>query len=59
MSESTEPLGMTDHVGELAELCALGALEPRQRADVDAHAAGCERCTRALGEAERGDCSTR
>ncbi|MGP6156015.1 MAG: RskA family anti-sigma factor [Vulcanimicrobiaceae bacterium] len=42
----------TDHIGELAELYALGALEPQERADIDAHAASCPRCARALGEAE-------
>jgi hypothetical protein len=40
------------HLGELAELYALGALEPLERAQVDAHAAGCAVCTRALGAAE-------
>ena len=40
------------HLGELAELYALGALEPLARAQVDAHAAGCAACTRALGVAE-------
>ena len=53
MSESMDQPRATDHIGELAELYALGVLEPQERADVDAHAAGCERCTRALGEAER------
>jgi hypothetical protein len=40
------------HLGELAELYALGALEPLEREQVDAHAAGCAACTRALGVAE-------
>jgi len=40
------------HLGELAELYALGALEPLERAQVDAHAAGCAACMRALGVAE-------
>jgi hypothetical protein len=52
MSELMDQPRATDHIGELAELYALGVLEPQERADVDAHAAGCERCTRALGEAE-------
>jgi len=40
------------HLGELAELYALGALEPLERARVDAHAADCPACARALGAAE-------
>jgi hypothetical protein len=40
------------HLGELAELHALGALEPQERARVEMHVAACARCARALGEAE-------
>jgi hypothetical protein len=43
---------MSEHVGELAELYALGVLEPAEAAQVDAHAAGCASCLRRLGEAE-------
>jgi hypothetical protein len=43
---------MSEHIGELAELYALGALEPAEAAQVDAHAAGCASCLRRLGEAE-------
>jgi hypothetical protein len=40
------------HVAEMAELYALGALDPQERAHVDAHVATCAACERALGEAE-------
>jgi len=40
------------HLGELAELYALGALEPHERAQVEAHVASCANCARALGAAE-------
>jgi hypothetical protein len=40
------------HLGELAELYALGALEPHERVQVDVHAVGCPACARALGAAE-------
>jgi hypothetical protein len=40
------------HLGELAELYALGALEPLERTQVEAHAAQCATCTRALAAAE-------
>ncbi len=40
------------HLGELAELYALGMLEPLERAQVEDHAAQCTTCTRALGVAE-------
>jgi hypothetical protein len=40
-----------DHVGEMAELYALGALEPNERAEVEAHVAACAACSRALGAA--------
>jgi hypothetical protein len=40
------------HLGELAELYALGALEPHERTQVDAHVADCAACARALGAAE-------
>ncbi len=45
--------GMHDaHVTESAELYALGLLDAREVADIDAHAATCAPCLRALGEAE-------
>ena len=40
------------HLGETAELYALGTLEADERAQVDAHVATCARCARALGDAE-------
>ena len=40
------------HLGELAELYALGALEPQERAQVEVHIANCANCARALGAAE-------
>lgn len=44
---------MTDvHIGERAELYALGLLDLEESAEVDAHAAYCPQCLRQLGEAE-------
>jgi hypothetical protein len=43
---------MAVHLDELIELYALGALDQAERARVDAHAATCSACTRALGAAE-------
>ncbi|MBV8147747.1 MAG: zf-HC2 domain-containing protein, partial [Candidatus Eremiobacteraeota bacterium] len=40
------------HVGEEAELYALGMLDDRQRAAVEAHLAECTACSRRVGEAE-------
>jgi hypothetical protein len=40
------------HVTELAELYALGTLDERERALVDAHVRGCDACAARLGEAE-------
>jgi len=40
------------HVGDDAELYALGLLEHERRAEVAAHAASCDACLRRLGEAE-------
>jgi hypothetical protein len=40
------------HVGEAAELYALGALDAREQAEVEAHIAGCAECLRRVGEAE-------
>jgi hypothetical protein len=40
------------HVGENAELYAVGALDEAERAAVDAHIAGCAECLRRVGEAE-------
>lgn len=41
-----------DHVIDLAELYALGALSDRDRAAVDAHLRSCAECARAIGAAE-------
>jgi len=43
---------MSAHLGDDAELYALGLLEPERRAEIDAHVAGCADCVRLLGEAE-------
>lgn len=51
-ARNDDDAGIGDHPGELAELHALGALEPHERAQVEAHVAGCASCARALGEAE-------
>ena len=40
-----------DHLDEMAELYALGALEPSEGAAVEAHVAGCASCARALAVA--------
>lgn len=40
------------HIGEAAELYAVGALTEEERSMVDAHAAHCAACLRRLGEAE-------
>jgi anti-sigma factor RsiW len=41
-----------DHVGENAELYALGELDELEAARVEHHARTCDECTRRLGEAE-------
>lgn len=41
-----------EHIGESAELYAVGALEPAERDVVDAHIAHCPECLRRVGEAE-------
>jgi len=41
-----------EHVGENAELYALGALDDFTRTAIDRHGAGCLECTRLLGSAE-------
>jgi hypothetical protein len=41
-----------DHVGENAELYALGALDPQERANLERHLANCLSCTREVGQAE-------
>jgi anti-sigma-K factor RskA len=41
-----------DHVGENAELYALGLLDTPEAAAVDAHVRNCTACARRLGEAE-------
>lgn len=43
---------MNDHIGEDAELFALGMLDESERARVEAHAAACAACSQRLGEAE-------
>lgn len=40
------------HIGDDAELYAIGVLTSQERESVDAHVAGCLSCLRALGEAE-------
>ncbi|HEY6485071.1 MAG TPA: zf-HC2 domain-containing protein [Candidatus Cybelea sp.] len=40
------------HVGQAAELYALGALDEREQAELEAHIAGCAACLRRVGEAE-------
>jgi hypothetical protein len=41
-----------DHIGELAELYALGDLTAAERERVDMHARDCAQCAQRLGEAE-------
>lgn len=41
-----------EHIGESAELYAIGALDPAERAEVDGHIAHCAQCLRRVGEAE-------
>lgn len=41
-----------NHIGESAELYAIGALDPAERAAVDAHITHCTECLRRVGEAE-------
>lgn len=43
---------MNAHIGELAELYAVGTLDDGERARIDAHAAQCDACAAALGSAE-------
>ena len=43
---------MNGHVGDDAELYALGMLDPERRLEIDAHLASCDDCLRAVGEAE-------
>ena len=43
---------MSDHIGELAALYALGALEPNERDAVEAHAEMCNACARLLARAQ-------
>lgn len=40
------------HIGDAAELYAIGALSEEERAQVDAHVAQCNECLRRVGEAE-------
>lgn len=51
MNVSSDGLDARRHLGDFAELYALGALEPSQRAAVEAHVAGCATCARALDAA--------
>lgn len=43
---------MTQHIGDDAELYALGALTDRERRAVDEHVRACDACASQLGEAE-------
>ena len=43
---------MNGHIGEDAELFALGLLDDQERARVEAHAAACAACSERLGRAE-------
>jgi len=43
---------MTDHLGELAALYALGMLEPAEQRAADEHLAHCDACRRLLAQAE-------
>jgi Putative zinc-finger len=52
MSAPSELPGAGRHLGELAELHALGALESLERAQVEAHIATCASCAHALSIAE-------
>lgn len=45
---------MNEHLEERAELYALGDLTDDERREVEAHLAGCDACTRAVGDAEAG-----
>lgn len=42
-----------EHIGELAELYALGALNDVERAGVDRHVRSCAECAARVGDAER------
>jgi len=52
MSATSDGPGADRHLGEYAELYALGVLEPEERSHVEAHVAGCAMCARSLGAAE-------
>lgn len=42
------------HIGENAELYALGLLGPAERESIDEHVITCDECAKRLGRAERG-----
>ncbi|HTZ54108.1 MAG TPA: zf-HC2 domain-containing protein [Candidatus Acidoferrum sp.] len=43
---------MTDHLGELAALYALGILDPREARAAEEHLLGCDACRRLLAQAQ-------
>lgn len=43
---------MSSHLGDLAQLFALGVLEPDERADIEAHLRACDDCSQEVGRAE-------
>ncbi len=42
-----------DHIGDRAELYALGALDPGENATIETHLRQCSSCARIVGSAER------
>jgi hypothetical protein len=52
VSAINDASGAGRHLGELAELYAIGVLEPGERMEVEKHVAECAACARALGAAE-------
>ncbi|HZY98024.1 MAG TPA: anti-sigma factor [Candidatus Baltobacteraceae bacterium] len=45
-------LGNFEHIGDAADLYAVGALDDFEQAAIDKHVAGCDECARLLGAAE-------